>query len=265
MSKQLFLDEALVESSEGVRLTMHPPRKTNEILIAPDVGPGEMIGLYSTVRKEGKRVRIWHDDRQTYAVRYAESRDGIHFTRPDLRAQHAEKTIPSNAALSKLRLQGCCVWVDPHAPPEERYKTQAKCGPHPDAPSTLDFFSSPDGLRWTQMHSIEMGEIDTQNVVFWDESYGRYVMYTRRWVRFPDGNLNHRKVRRLESDDLIHWDAESVVWETDQEDLATFATSTGVPPVDYYGASVCKYEGTGDLYVLPAEAFWHWRDRPPSE
>lgn len=71
---------------------------------------------------------------------------------------------------------------------------------------TSDVFSSPEGVHWKSMHSIEMEGIDTQNVVFWDESCGRYVMYTRRWVRFDDENLSYRQVRRLESDDLVHWE-----------------------------------------------------------
>ena len=133
--------------------------------------------------------------------------------------------LPANAVMAMHRLQGCCVWIDPQAPPEQRYKSQAKCGPHPDRPHTLEFFASPDGLEWEHLHGIRIEDCDTQNVVFWDESYGRYVMYTRLWVRDDDPNRNHRKVRRLESDDLVHWDSESVVWEADAADLATYRTS----------------------------------------
>ena len=263
--KQLFLDESIIESRKGVRLQMNPAMKTGELLISPDSDPGARINSYSSVMKEGDLIRVWYDDREHFCSRYAESEDGIHFVKPDLGLIDADGPMPGNAVLAKHRLQGCCVWIDLRAPPAQRYKTQAKCGPHPDKPSTLDFFSSADGLHWKPMHSIEMEDIDTQNVVFWDESYSRYVMYTRRWVRFTDANLNHRKVRRMESDDLVHWDTQSIVWEADEEDRATHGTSTGMHPVDYYGACVFKYPDAGDLYILLAQAFWHWKDRPPEE
>ena len=198
-----------------------------------------------------------------FATCYAESDDGTHFTRPELNLLGGD--LPANAVMAMHRLQGCCVWIDPQAPPERRYKSQAKCGPHPDRPHTLEFFASPDGLQWEHLHGIRIEDCDTQNVVFRDESYGRYVMYTRLWVRADDPNRNHRKVRRLESDDLVHWDSESVVWEADAADLATYRTSTGMPPIDYYGAAVYKYPDADDLYICLAEAFWHFKDRPEPE
>jgi len=45
-------------------------------------------------------------------------------------------------------------------------------------------------------------------------------MYTRRWVDREPIELSYRQVRRLESDDLVHWEREDVVWEADEIDLA---------------------------------------------
>ena len=263
--KQLFLDHTIVESREGIRLTMNPAVRTGEVVVSPDPTPHTGISAYSSALKDGDSIRIWYDDRTNFCTRYAESVDGIRFSLPDLGLVAGEGKLPGNTVVARHRLQGCCVWIDPQAGPEERYKTQAKCGPHPDKPSTLDFFASPDGLHWRPMHSIEMDDIDTQNVVFWDDSYSRYVMYTRLWIRPEDPNYAHRKVRRLESDDLLHWDTESVIWEADAEDSATYHTSTSMPPVDCYGACVYKYPDASDLYVLLAQAFWHWKDRPQEE
>ena len=86
----------------------------------------------------------------------------------------------------------------------------------------LCFYASPDGIRWRRTHLVEVGACDTQNVVFWDELYRSYVLYTREWVRFDDPNLNHRKVRRLESSDLVEWKEEMVVWEADEVDLSLY-------------------------------------------
>ena len=264
--KQLMLDESIIESQKNVTIKMNPAVNTGEVLIGPESDAEHLVFAYSSVLKENGRVRVWYDDRHNFCTRYAESDDGLHFTKPELNLVTGPQPLPGNAVIYQDRLQGCAVWIDPNAPPEEKYKTQAKFGPHPDGrQSSLDFHSSPDGLHWKPMHSIEMDDIDVQNVVFWDESYGRYVMYTRRWIRLEDTNLNNRKVRRMESDDLVNWDSESVVWEADEADNAIYTTSTGMPPIDYYGAEVYKYPDAGDLYIILAEAFWHWKNRPEEE
>ena len=48
-------------------------------------------------------------------------------------------------------------------------------------------------------------------------------------------------------------------------ELGTNETSTGMPPVDYYGACVYKYPEAGDFYIFLAQPFWHWKDRPEQD
>jgi len=282
--KQLFLDEELCESSEGVRLMMNPARSTGEILIGVDnpyetAIPDTRIGSYSSVLKEDGKVRMWWyynvgspEQMQYRRVCYGESEDGIHFVKPELGLIDMGGTKANNAVIEDP-IQGACVFIDPIAPPERRYRTQAKWGPFPGTDTTLYFYTSPDGIHWEKTHSIQIGACDTQNVVFWDDAYKKYVMYTRDWVRFEDPGSrgkavdprNHRRVRRLESTDLVTWDNESIVWEADEVDLATHRTSTGMPPVDYYGACVYKYPEAGDFYIFLAQPFWHWKDRPEKD
>ena len=264
--KQLLLDESIIESLKRTRLVMNSAVTTGEVLVGPDTDSEHQVAAYSSVLKENGLVRVWYDDRNSFTTRYAESKDGIHFTKPDLNLVSGPKPLPSNAVIYQDRLQGCAVWIDPNASPEEKYRTQAKFGPHPDGSMpSLDFYASPDGLHWKPTHSVEMEDIDTQNVIIWDESCARYVMYTRKWIRFENSNLGHRKVRRMESDDLKQWDSETICWEADETDLGIHATSTGMPPIDYYGAEVYKYPEAGDLYICLAEAFWHFKDRPEED
>jgi len=123
--------------------------------------------------------------------------------------------------------------------------------------------SSPDGLHWKLFAQIDPGPggYDTQTIVFWDASCGRYVMYTRRWVTPESKAAWHRTVRRRESDDLLHWKNESVSIEADDIDLATHTTHTGQPPVDYYGANVFRYAEAQDVYIMLAQPYWHWHRR----
>lgn len=268
--KQLFLDQRLCAASAGVRLVMNRPARTGEVLLGP--GPYEKehgleIGSYSSVRREGGLTRLWYFASGTDIARrrlcYAEAADGLNFSRRPL----SGGLDPAYAVLDEP-VQGGCVWVDPQAPPDQRYRSQAKWGPpakFPEHGSSLHFYASPDGLSWRPTHYLHAGECDTQTVIFHDPACGRYLMYTRAWSRFEDPHLNHRKVRRLESDDLVHWEKESIAWEADEVDLALARTSTGMPPVDCYGACVFRYPGAGDFYIFLVQNFWHWRDRPAAE
>ena len=89
--KQLFIDRHLVAGATNVSFTMNPPYQTGEALLTAD-RPWEMAGglglgyTNNSVLQEDGLIRVWYDSlgpdfRQ---IGYAESRDGVHFTKPDL-------------------------------------------------------------------------------------------------------------------------------------------------------------------------------------
>jgi hypothetical protein len=271
--KQFFIDELLIEFMHGVRLTTNPPYATGELLVTADQPwekPGQdFVWGGSSVVKDGEKVRLWYQvdclemrpqpvgfvltDKY---VAYAESEDGKHFKKPDLGLHEFRGTRSNNIVLPDV--EGCSVWVDAKAPPEHRFRSQGGDEKFPD----LVFRSSPDGFRWAKTHSIDIGNIDTQNIIFWDPTRGKYVLYTRRWIaQSNDSEESYRVHRRLESDDLVKWENEAIVLQADKEDLATYPTPNLCPPVDYYGACVFKYPDEQGISIMLAEAFWHWYPR----
>jgi len=266
--KQLFIDERFIAASSGVELVMNTPQRDGRVLLTTDQPweQGRVIGVYSSVLKEDNTVKIWYDFRQPVSsdpwrvlkVCYAESTDGLNFTKPKLGLYEVDGS-KDNAVVLPGAIGGCSVWIDPNAPPEQRYKNQAKVYPSAE----LHMHSSPDGIHWKKLATLNPGPggWDTQTVVFWDPEVKRYAMYTRRWVRNETKLANFRTVRRLESDDLLKWDNELVVMETDDVDLATHKTGTPQPPVDFYGADVFPYSDAEDVYIMLAQAFWHWQPR----
>ena len=291
-SKQLFVDEMFIASRSGVELVMNPPYQSCEPVLTMDepheVQSQSSFGIYSSVLKEDDgRIRIWYharkgEDRsgldQAY-VGYAESTDGIHFTKPALNLFEEDGSTANNIVIPS-KLGGSSVWIDPNAPPEERYKNQSKVY-NPDVSMQFHMHSSPDGIRWKMFQNIELdrgGGWDTQSIIFWDPAIGRYVLYTRHWFAkrhgTAEGNENYRTVRRLESDDLRGWDNQSIVMWPDEVDLATYETDVplrpegpdspyGRVPMDYYGASVFKYPDADGVYVMMANANWYWYNRDP--
>ena len=271
--KQLFIDDRFIASSRGVELTVNPPHRDGHVLLAADQPweKGHTIGVYSSVLKEQGKVKMWYDLRRPspggpydYELRvcYAESENGIDFIKPQLGLHEVDGSTANNVVMPGI-VGGCSVWIDPHAPPDERYKNQAKVYPS----SEFHMHSSPDGLRWKLFAKLDPGPggWDTQSIVFWDPKPKRYALFTRRWFRHERRDENYRTVRRLESDDLRNWDNQSIVMQADEIDLATHKTSTGQPAVDYYGADVFKYSEAEDVYVMLAQAFWHWHERMPSD
>jgi len=273
--KQLFIDELFIQSSRGVTLTMNSPDRDGIVLLTNDqpweTGPETYIGVYSSVIKEDGVVRLWYDSRrggdQRYGrVAYAESKDGLHFTKPILKLHEIDGSKENNVVIPGI-IGGCAVWIDPKAPAEHRYKTQAKVYPT----GQFHMHSSPDGLCWKLFARLNPGRggWDTQSVAFWDPNIERYALYTRYWMSHRHGTAkapdNFRTVRRLESDDLKSWDKQSIVMQPDEADRTLHPTRPGHPPVDYYGADVFRYTEADRVYIMLAQAYWHWKPRAPQK
>lgn len=266
--KQLFLDDAIVASSSGIAFTMNPPQRTGHIVLQADApwekAAGGRIGVYCSLLKEEGTIRLWYDVRfgDTVQVAYAESADGIHFTKPILGLHELDGSTANNIVIP-TRVGGGAVWIDPRAPKDQRYRSQSK-GYNQPTSGRLYSYHSPDGIHWTRWAELDIGDCDTQSIAFWDERLGRYVLYTRRNPN-PGTPARSRIVRRLESDDLEQWDNEVTVMEADAVDLATYTSPTPMPPVDYYGAAVFRYPDENGVYVMLSQPFWHFMRRPAEE
>lgn len=239
--KQLFIDHKLIESSEGVALTVNPPVRTGELLITADA-PWEKnlrVASYSSVIVEDGLIRVWYnvlsDERKPrtspsfMGLAYAESRDGVHFTKPILNLVEFEGSKANNLVLpgdpTQFSVAGGSVIRDdnPACPPEERYKTWTKvypkAGVEMHGPSRI--WVSPDGIRWklTDRRVTGLRATDTQMSYFWEPRVGRYVAYSREWVQFA-GERDIRMASYNESDDLFAWDKTQVVLQPDELDMA---------------------------------------------
>jgi hypothetical protein len=149
--KQLFIDDRFIAHSDGITLTMNPPYQDHEPLLLADKPWEGHIGAYDTVLKEGDLFRMWYhvnppdrSSRITEGAAYAESNDGIHWTKPNLgiidyQGSKSNNLVAPQPAGSEgywfsggrsldLRLCGASVFRDtnPDCPPAERYKLWAK-------------------------------------------------------------------------------------------------------------------------------------------
>jgi hypothetical protein len=309
--KQLFIDYKFIESAEGIQLMMQEPFQTREKLVFADQAweKEASLGSYNTVVQEGDKVRLWYDIRSGapppgqknpafMGMAYAESRDGIHFSKPvqNLITYHGSSknnwVLPPNP--DQLAIGGGSVWRDenPACPPEQRYKSWTKIYPRNNSSikGPHRIFTSPDGIHWSldEREFKGLRAADTQPSWFWEPRIGRYIGYSREWVRATSG-FGFRAASYNESDDLFNWDNMVMVLEPDERDHSatpamhvdvsqikvqgenimpqyqtTSAAGTGgedqvltpVAPMDFYGPGVFPYEG---VYIALTPVFYHWK------
>ncbi len=277
--RQLFIDRTFLTDARGIELHVHAPRKTGEMTIKPDhEWEKGGIGPYSSVMKVGDTYHMWYHTMDTVqwdsgntsgAICYARSRDGIHWEKPEL-GLIAYKGNPKNnivighgAAGVELGQDGCMVFLDPNAPHEERFRVVAKFGVKVEAGQALHIYSSPDGIHWKLTHPSvivarpqEHGHhLDSQNVVFWDNTLRKYVCYVRK-NRSEPGSQG-RCIARGESDRLGGFPAVQdmpIVFGPDREDLFHGKT----PVVDFYMSAAIKYPWADCAYFMFPTAYYHY-------
>ncbi len=223
--RQLFVDDTLIGQSQGTDLRLHQPiaRETVLAFDAPWEGSGSD---FERVIRDGDIIRMYYmaclltTDGGTRIGRqdggYAcvvESRDGIHWVRPDLGLVEFQGSRHNNIVWTEPKLDNFTPFIDtnPQCPPEERYKAMAL-----GSQRALCGFKSADGLRWTRISEkplITHGKFDTQNNAFWDPVRRQYWCYIRGF-HGPDGRdvepTHHattgiRDIRVATSSDFRTW------------------------------------------------------------
>ncbi|MBI5693827.1 MAG: hypothetical protein HZC55_27445 [Verrucomicrobia bacterium] len=193
-TRHLWLDSALLAANTETSLTINPP-SAGEIVLRRD-RPWEsfMITFYVSVVDEGERLRMWYDTRESTQVAhlaYAESTDGVHWTKPELGiVTHSSGQANNLVGVSSLEGN---VFRDPQARTEaERYVYVSSVY----RGGGIYRFTSPDGLRWRRdSQPLLPFEGDSQNVTLWDPALGRYVLFLRGWDRLDPRNQWRRLVR----------------------------------------------------------------------
>ncbi|MCA9068236.1 MAG: hypothetical protein KDA84_04900, partial [Planctomycetaceae bacterium] len=133
---------------------------------------------------------------------YAESKDGIHWTKPNLGLFDWEGSKDNNIVLDGLGTHCFVAFRDdnPDCQPEARYKGISRG--RPVSKKGLYVFQSPDALHWTLIKNepvITNGAFDSQNLAFWDPVSKQYVDYHRT---FSNGV---RAIMTSTSQDFVNW------------------------------------------------------------
>jgi len=207
--RELFLDEFLLdkEKTTAARVLHHPVRR--ELIMTNDA-PWEADGwVYYTVFEDQGLYRMYYlsmpmynrehtrHDPPFHHINYAESRDGIHWIKPELNIWEFQGSKKNNIVMITDTMDAFHVFRDtnPACPKEQGYKAvYTKPGPE------LWCMASEDGLHFKEGWRIgEKGHFDSYNSAFYDAEKGIYCCYFRD---FHDGI---RDIRYMTSSDFRNW------------------------------------------------------------
>ncbi|MFH1924250.1 MAG: hypothetical protein ABIP48_30725 [Planctomycetota bacterium] len=205
--RELLVDDHLIEQFVGrAELRLHRPTP-REVAIVHDKPWEGNVCFYHTVFRDGDRYRMyyrgahhdWEKKRVTHqVVCYAESEDGIRWTKPELGIVEFGGSKKNSILWDGPGSHNFAPFKDtnPACKPEAAYKAIA------GGTGGLYPFESPDGIHWSLSSDapvITKGAFDSQNLAFWDEVRGLYADYHRM------GRDGVRDIMTATSTDFLHW------------------------------------------------------------
>jgi len=248
--------------SSRLHFVQHPPHVHSLPVLRPDTpSDGKGVNIFGSVLREGSRLRMWYNaygvdwngQDDCSATAYAESDDGLAWTKPALNRVPGV-TAPNN--LVNLGLGAATVFADPDDKSNHRYRAvgfgsrdTALCNPDITEPGYYTAHS-PDGLGWhldAPHPRWPGGDVSTAVYHPWQK---RAIIALKHSPRL--GRIRRRSIHTAEFKDGSYRDAVSALYPDDFDDVC--ALSRGHVSCDYYGMGLLP-AGSGTVGFL--WNFWH--------
>jgi len=245
---ELFADDWLIDQLKGAQRKLHPPTPREIALRFDQPWEGHFSG-YVTVIKDGDVYRMYYRGWPSVGAAgkavtcYAESRDGVSWSKPRLGLFEVNGTKDNNVILDNAGsvTHNFCPFLDTRPGVPEPQRLKAVGGTDKDG---LTAYVSGDGIHWKPLREkpiITKGAFDSQNLAFWSESEGCYVCYFRIFVQ------GVRSIARTTSKDFLEWGEPTPM---------TFGET---PPEHLYTNQTQPYFRAPHIYIATPARFWPGR------
>ena len=238
---ELFVDMHMIQSLTGARLVLHQPVEREIVLVCDKPWEGSTCA-YFTVFKDEDVYRMYYRGGWGHKIYcYAESADGIHWTKPNLGLFEFNGSKDNNIVLMGEGTEAFAPFRDlnPACTPDARYKALAVWCKSTGAQGVAAY-KSPDGIHWSRLGDtavITKGHFDSQNLAFWDTERGRYVEFHRWYKLYPGSDVEVRDIMTGTSTDFVNW--------TEPRELEY----PGSPPEDLYTSQVVAYGRAPHIFM----------------
>ncbi len=229
-----FWDDYLIDTDiSSANLSANKPQKRDVVMVCDKPWEGNATDFFTVINDDGlyrMYYEAWglYDKPMAIKVCYAESRDGIHWDKPNLGLVEFEGSRDNNIIIEKIP-DNFTVMKDenPKCPPEMKYKALLSIREidylSGNKQNMLALWVSADGLRFEPHSIISKGfAYDTQNSLHWNRHTGKYYCYLRAYVPAPedkDSLFEETDVRVnmvMESEDLVNWSEARIIAEKDE-------------------------------------------------
>ena len=241
---ELFVDDYLIEKTSGdAEQCLHKPQAQEVVLVTDKPWEGNTCAYY-TIFQDGDLYRMYY--RGSHAdvkggkpahpevACYAESKDGIHWTKPSLGLVEFEGSTENNIVWNGTGTHNFTPFKDPNPACQPDAKYKALAGASRGYKKGLYAVKSPDGIHWTLMSEepvITKGAFDSQNLAFWDPTRNLYADFHRT---FHEGV---RAIMTCTSPDFLQW--------TDPVRLE----HPGTPPEHLYTNAIRPYDRAPHILI----------------
>lgn len=248
VGRQLFADDFLIDKTD-LSPEYHKAKKFEGNPILKPETEWECFGSPVACPKSGgvfydedeKIFKMWYEAGWLYQMCYATSKDGIHWERPDLDVEPGTNKILTYEGweLKKehtddvmyLRPDSTTVFIDPHAPKDEKYKLFLR-NPGNDYPGIAAV--SADGIHFRDFKFT--GKVYDRSSIFYNPFRKKWC-FSIRWSWWkPEIPRLHRVRYYKEVDNYMEecaWaDGEATPWMT-EDDLDKPKADIGFKPMPY--------------------------------
>lgn len=283
----LFLDDEDVLYRSGTKRVLVPLEKhaANPLLKGHE-RPWETAIAWTSVYRTptNGHYQLWYqafagdsaqDKTRRCTVCYAESDDGVHFTRPNLGLYDFNGIKENNIILiangGRSDRYGVSVVVDERERDARRRYKMAYFDFTKESGKELPGLSvafSPDGIHWTKYPQGPLSRASYGDYgeavpfagasnggslawplsmadamdAFWDAPRKKFAIYGKMWIDGPDGGMHWKHAMgRIESADFIHWSKPQLILTPDDADAAS---------VEFHTTPVFLYNG---YYISPLQ------------
>ena len=241
--RELFLDDERIESAYQVGRVVHPAKTTPQPVIRADKPWEGSAYIYGSVYKMGDTYRMWYTAYNNlapnYHTAYAESKDGLTWTKPNLGLVefHGSKDnnlVPGHGTVA----------YNSDAPPERRYTAMGfQKG---EVNKTLGYYVwfSPDGIKWTRAsEKPALLDGDVSNISY-DPVEKRYIAtIKKRMFTARTPGIYERTAFVSTSPDGVTWTQPWIGVSGDYADDGAVEAMGGLE-AQIYGMPVSRYEST---------------------